>query len=221
MSKIIFVVLISLLLFSCNKKSSKVDQDQIFQNYSFSYNDDYFECSAYASFLEGDENGEALKLNKKSEVSLNGDKVSGKNTFYGRSFQDQLSNATFIYTNNSGDKFTNLLEISNAISLGTYTELNTNDTTFWSWEGEAIDTNETAYLIFTNKTNSSKTLAIPQPEIGANYFLITPSLLSSLPKETTKVEIKRQKITKQGNFGKAGGKITSTFEGRYLYVELF
>ncbi|MBK6527982.1 MAG: hypothetical protein IPG07_21980 [Crocinitomicaceae bacterium] len=68
----LLLTLLLIVLVACNKKSSKVDQANVFQRYEMTYNPDETETTFSAQFSKKKENGRLLKLDGSSSVTVNG-----------------------------------------------------------------------------------------------------------------------------------------------------
>jgi len=206
---------------SCKKDSSEVDQEQIFQSYTMTYDEDANETTVYARFFEEKLNGKALELSNGSTVSMNGTVMKKSGTSYYTTVSGNLALASIIFTDTEGKKYTNTISKVSYIANEATNYQDNSFTDYWYWNGSQIAAGETVKLVFTNVDDTSISASFEENVVGRSYVTMPYSSLSTLPAGDAKVEISRTKTINTGDFSSVGGKIVVSYKALYNYVEIY
>lgn len=212
MNKLIVVLFLLSLLVSCNKKSSKLDQEKIFQRLEMKYDADENVTTFSAQFSRKRESGRLLKLDGNSSITLNGQPMEFLGAGYSLKFDGIIDTGVFVYTNNEGEVFTNTVTAVDEISNGyLYYIYKSNSTNTWSFLGDPIYFGEEVTIQLVNQSDLSSSSKSTSSEIGSNAVTITSSDLESLVAGYANATTIRRNINEAGNFTSAGGVIISSY----------
>lgn len=210
--KYTFLLLAGLLLFgSCNKKSSRVDQAEVFQRLQMTYDADENKTIFSAQFSRKKENGKVLKLDGGSSVTVNGQSMEFLGVAYSLKLDGLIDTGVFVYTDNDGKSYTNVVTAIGGISNGsTYNIYKTNSQNEWTFGGNPIQTGEEVSVEFVNQSNAGSSARSRSTAEGATSIIITSYDLENLELGYATATTIRTKSIETGNFSAAGGLIVSS-----------
>lgn len=206
---LLFISLFFLL--SCNKDTSKIDQDKIFQSYEMTYDEDNGQTSFYASFHKENAEGKVLPLGKNSTITINGEPMNRLKKTYGKTFEGQLTSGTFVFTDEDGKTYTNTIMPAQPISNGTQTHVNSGVNTYWHFDGAPIGSGEAVTVYIYSYADEGGSSVSKSTEAGATSVLLRVADMSTLVSGQGILSIKRSVTFTNGNWTNAGGKKVSNY----------
>lgn len=206
MNKLVFLIAVT-VLFSCRKENSeKVNQDEIWADYRLIYNGDADQTYARASFKHEGEFGEALILSSKSEIKVNDKEPALMSGFrwYETIFSGVQSSVNFSYTDLDDNSFQNNISLAPSIEVPDVDSIFNDSTTYLTWVGDEIKTNETIWLVVFD--SSITTVPVLQTDtIGNNSIALSTDSLNVLKSDSVTIHFERW-FKQDVNSTTAGGK---------------
>ena len=184
MNKIIcfFVLSILISLISCRKENSeKIDQNEIWSEYSLIYRSDINSTFARARFLHQDNQGQNIKLSNKSSIRINDEIPYYNNTFawYEKIISGKESVVDFYYSDLDGKEYKNKVEILGGAELPEIDSIYKDSLYYFPWEGDSLQDGEMV-LLFIDGNLKNKLPYVLIDSVGKNGIFIEPDSLSAL-----------------------------------------
>lgn len=200
-----------LALVACNKKSSRVDQDHIFQRYEMTYNADEDRTSFSAQFSKKKENGRLLKLDGSSSVTVNGQAMDFGGVNYYVKLDGLVDTGVFVYTDNDGNSYTNMVTAVSEISNGSVYIINKAFVPIdWWFDGIPNQAGEEVLVEIVSQGTDRTYSRSNTTETGATSITITRNDLENLELGYAYATTIRRRTIETGNFSAAGGVIISS-----------
>jgi hypothetical protein len=221
---IIILIIISSCASNETANSDKVNQSEIYQIYSVSYNAGDMELSARATFRFGGSNGTTLMLVNPSIVKFNTEEMPYKHgafsgTYYEINKQsDFIKNAVFYYKNNDKKTFDNSIKMQPIEIVDFPSKVDTTKNYSVTWTGLPVANGETVTLVLEDK--KYHTVSVSTNIVGAISIGFSPSDLKGLVGGSANIYISRKTDfpLKEGNH--LGGTIYSTYTSRKVGVSI-
>ncbi len=188
---LIFLVLI--VPFSCRKENSeKVNQDEIWTDYTLIYSGDLNSTYARVSFKHNDANGEGLVLSNKSEIKINNESPSFESTYrwYEKVYTGVQSSANFSYTNTDDKSFQNTVDLAPSIQLPEIDSIFKDSTVALNWVGDAITANELIAFVLIDEALDAK-LVLGSDTIGRDGVYLDKSKLALIASDSVTIHFER------------------------------
>jgi hypothetical protein len=226
--KIIYLFPLLVFLFSCaseNKKSDKINSEDVYQSYSINYDGEIayikaeFRIGAYWNRLETEKTGgEAVELVGPANVTFNGEKMNTDNSmftgaYYSLKKEGVLNgDVTWVWTDNAGKKYTNTAQV-NPIKLNEVS-CSLNEDMIVTWEGLPVQENETVNVTVEGSVNDKRVKTSEfTSKIGATSVSFSPEELKQYSGEAISVEITRKALVPVSNGTKEGGVMSIYYDG--------
>jgi hypothetical protein len=211
MKRTLLLLMLVFVLMACNKKSSKVEQSQIFQTLYISYNADENQTYFTAQFSKKKENGRLLELDENSSVTVNGQAMDFSGTVYNAKFDGVVDTGIFVYTDNDGNSYTNMVTSVGEISNGPIFNINkANAPIDWTFYGDPNVAGEEVLVEVVSQGSGRTYSRSNSTEIGATSITMTRSDLENLELGYATATTIRRRTIETGNFSSAGGLIISS-----------
>jgi len=202
--------------FSCDKEDSvDVNQNKIYCDYELFYNKNEDKTHAIARFRFGGPTGTLLELTDSTDasVSYNGD-VLPYNTWYGghhKEYAGQLVGGAFVYTNTSGDVYTNAVPVGDTIGFPVgFDTINKSVAQTLAWEGSVLAENQHVG-VFIGSWTWGEDAAFVQAGTGASDIVFGVTQMADLALGTSTVYMDRSTAVDISEGTTEGGRI------RYRY----
>lgn len=176
---LVAVAVFSLLSQSCQKAedSTDVNQDKIHQYLELYYNSHEDKTYCYAQFRFGNAIGTPLKLGGSAAVTVNGNGMTWNETLnvnrYEWTMTGKATTATFVYTDNDGNVFTNTVTLDDigfpTAGMDTISKSQAFDLV---WTGTALDTDDEVW-VYMNEDNEVNGALFKQANNGATSITLT------------------------------------------------
>lgn len=220
----IATALLSVLFFTACKKEASVniDQNRIYSDYEVTYSQMTNRTVSQAIFRVDSKSGKKIELTYPSRVGFNGENLAWRNL--GGVYESQRSgnhlNGSFTYLDIDQNSFENTGYVINPIDLPFgMNNISKNGNFFLPWTGAALQSGETVKVVISGGSQSgSKTFNATL--IGSSYISLDQYKLSNLVTGTAKIQIQREKTIALQQSSLAGGRITSTYEGRKITINI-
>jgi hypothetical protein len=210
--KLIHILLVSaLVLSSCKKKGSSIDQNKIFQSYEMSYDAGTNITTFYARFYENSENGKGLLLGETSSITVNGEKMNRNGATYVFNMAGEITVGSFIFTDANGKKYFNSLAGEQNISNDDQSSVDNNANTDWVFSGNPLNANETIFVLIDSYEENGGNSVSSTTDIGANHVQIMATDMVNLQPGSARIYTKRSSTLSSGNWTNAGGKKKSVY----------
>ncbi|MCH2224202.1 MAG: hypothetical protein MK066_05480 [Crocinitomicaceae bacterium] len=221
MKKILSFLFVAVALISCKKNSAKIDQREIYQKYTVSYDSNTNQTTFVANFNELKESGKSLVLSDNSSITVNGNNMTRTGSNYKLTSSGFITTGTFVFIDNDGNTFTNTASPAEYIANEYEDWINNNYTNYWTWQGGAIAPNEIINLRFVNTLDASQTISYFENTVGQTSLTMTAYSMNGFPENEARAEIDREKQIATGDFNIVGGKIISQYKGLDTYVQFY
>ncbi len=209
----LLLLMLVFVLMACNKKSSKVEQDHIFQRYEMTYNADEDRTTFSAQFSKKKENGRLLKLDGSSSVTLNGQAMEFGGVSYNLKFDGIVDTGVFVYIDNEGNSYTNSVSGVSEISNGSIFNITKSYAPIdWWFDGIPNQEGEEVLVEIVSQGSDRTYSRSNTTETGAASIAITRSDLESLELGYAYATTIRRRTIKSGSFSAAGGMIISSYK---------
>lgn len=219
------IAMISVLFFTaCKKESSiNVDQDRIYSNYNVVYDQHSNRTSVNATFRVDHNSGKKIELTYPSRVGFDGEAMSYKKLagYYDLSRPGYLLNGEIVYFDIDGKDFSNSGHNISGIDIPVgLTSISIGGNFFLPWAGGAIESGETVTVTISGGSQSSSK-SFTANSVGANYIVLDQFDLQNLELGTANIQIQRSVSSSLVQSNLAGGRITSTYKGRKVTINIF
>lgn len=221
MKKILSIAFVTLLVVSCKKDSSKVDQDKIFQEISCRYDAELNKTYVEVQFHEDNASGKALELSGSSNVTINGTQVDITVSAYSREFDGLITNIPIVFTDGNGKTFTNTVSPESAVSNDSDYYISKSTASSYIFGGSTVASGEVVSVKFTNNAESSSTATISQNQVGAGHIALTVSNMAGINLGVCSAVTTRTSTTSSGNFTSVGGTIKSVYSSTKSTKEIY
>lgn len=210
--KYTFLIVLSVItLYSCNKKSSRVNQAQVYQTLEMTYDPNVDQTIFSAQFSKKKESGKLLKLDGSSSITVNGQTMDFLGAGYNLKMDGSIDTGVFVYTDNDGKTYTNMVTAVPEISNGLVYNINKNNASVdWSFGGGPIQSGEEVSVEIVSQSNAGSSSRSTSTEVGATSLAMTSSELENLVVGFANATTIRSKKNEKGNFTAAGGQIISS-----------
>lgn len=218
------IALLSVLFFTaCKKEASiNIDQNRIYSDYEVTYDQMANHTIARALFRVDHNSGKKLELTYPARVGFNNENLAWRNLggVYDATRSGNHLNGSFTYFDVDGNSFINAGAIINPIDLPWgMNNISKNGNFFLPWEGAVLQSGETVKVIISGGSQSgSKTFTATA--IGSSYISLEQNKLNNLVTGTAQIQIQREKTTGLEQSNLSGGRITSTYKGRKVTVNI-
>lgn len=203
--------LLLIVLMACNKKSSKVDQANVFQRYEMTYSPDENRTTFSAQFSKKKENGRLLKLDGTSSVTVNGQPMDYGGVSYNLKFDGLVDTGVFVYTDNDGNSYTNSVTSVSEISNGSVFNITKSYAPIdWWFDGIPNQEGEELLVEIVSQGSDRTYSRSNTTETGATSITITRNDLENLELGYAYATTIRRRTIETGNFSAAGGVIISS-----------
>lgn len=177
-------------MLGCSADSNTISSEvPFYQDYKVTYNKSNNTLKAQATFRISNDEGKRLELKSPAKILCNG-KTSPwtrlDNYFYNWDFKGKVD-AKFVLTNNKEQTIENKIlssEINDVAIPDSFKTVKLNESTVFTWQGEALKENEYLRVELSQGTETSSLLSTDK--LGAKSIEITKGALSTLkPGEAT------------------------------------
>lgn len=205
--KLIHIILISaLVLGACKKKSSKIDQNTIFQSYEMTYDAGNNITTLYARFYENNEDGKTVILDENSSIKVFGENMTLNNDVYMISFYGEIAEGKFLYTDADGNEYFNTLPKEDEISNDEAGSIDNNTNTNWFFGGNVLGTGEVISAQIDSYEENGGNSESHTTEGGTDHVEIKATDMVNLQPGSARIYMKRTTTMSSGNWTAAGGK---------------
>ncbi len=192
MKKLILLVII-ITFISCRKENSeKVNQDEIWTDYSLIYNSEFDETHARASFKHETFDGEGLTLSNKSEIKI--DNIEGSYLssvrWYESIFSGVKSSVEFSYTDLDDNSFLNTVELAPSIDLPEIDSIFKDSTMLLNWIGDEIKKDELVAFVLLDE-NLEANCVIGSDTLGKSGVYLDEDKLSVIVSDSVTIHFER------------------------------
>ncbi|MCJ8292724.1 MAG: hypothetical protein HRT58_22590 [Crocinitomicaceae bacterium] len=220
----IAIALLSVLFFTACKKEASVniDQNRIYSDYQVTYSQVSNQTVTQAVFRVDHNSGKKIELTYPARIGFNGENLAWRNL--GGSYDATRSgnhlNGSFKYLDIDENSFENTGALINPIDLPFgMNNISKNGNFFLPWTGAALQSGETVKVVISGGSQSgSKTFNATA--IGSSYISLDQYKLNNLVTGTAKIQILREKTAALQQSNLSGGRITSTYKGRKITVNI-
>jgi hypothetical protein len=218
------IALVSVLFFTaCKKESSiNVDQNRIYSNYDVEYDQNSNRTSVNATFRVDHNSGQKIELTYPSRVEFDGERLSYRKMAgnYDLTRSGNALNRTVVYYDIDGNAFTNSGTLVTAIDIPVgLNSISKGGNFFLPWNGDALASGETITVTISGGSQSgSKTFTANT--VGQNYIILDEYKLNNLIAGTAQIQIKRERSESLIQSNLSGGRISSTYKGRKVTINI-
>lgn len=180
---------LSTLTQSCQEAedSTDVNQDRIHQYLELFYDEAQDKTYAYAQFRFGNAVGTPLKLSNTAVVTVEGNTMSWNDNFnlnrYEWEWTGKRSSATFVYSDNDGNSFTNLVTLNDIAFPATLDTISKDTAYNLVWVGAPLGADENVWVSI-NEDNEVNAATFQQDNQGASSITLTKDGLSKIDPST-------------------------------------
>ncbi len=218
------IALLSILFFTaCKKEASiNIDQNRIYSDYEVTYDQMSNQTVMQAIFRVDHNSGKKIELTYPARVGFNDENLAWKNL--GGSYRATRSgnhlNGSFTYFDVDENNFENTGSVINPIDLPFgLNNISKNGNFFLPWAGAALEPGETVKVVISGGSQSgSKTFTAAI--IGSSYISLEQYKLNNLVVGTAKIQVFREKTAGLQQSNLSGGRITSTYKGRKITINI-
>jgi len=218
------IAVLSILFFTaCKKEASiNIDQNRIYSDYEVTYDQMSNQTTSRAVFRVDSKSGKKIELTYPARVGFNGENLDWRNL--GGSYDSERSgnhlNGSFTYIDIDENSFQNAGSVTNPIDLPFgMNNISKNGNFFLPWTGEAIQPGETVTVVIDGGSQSgSKTFTATA--VGSSYISLEQYRLNQLVTGTARIQIQREKTEALQQSNLSGGRITSTYKGRRITINI-
>lgn len=221
MKKILSLALVTLMVVSCKKDSSKVDQDKIFQEITCTYDAELNTTKVSIHFHEDNIDGKSLELSGDSKVTVNGTVADRSGSIYSLTLTGLVNNVPVVFTDIDGKTFTNSVNPESSISNDTDYYITKTAASSYYFGGNAVATGETVTVKFVNNADSDNSASISQTSVGAYHIALTSTNMSGINYGLATATTTRQSSISTGNFTSVGGIIKSSYSSTKSVKEIY
>ena len=178
-------VALSSLTQSCQKAedSADVNQDKIHQYLELFYDEAQDKTYAYAQFRFGNAIGTPLQLANAASVSVEGSTMSWNDNFnlnrYEWEWTGKRNTATFLYTDNDGNTFTNTVTLNDIGFPMTLDTISKDSAYNLVWMGDPLGADEDVWVSI-NEDNEVNAATFNQNNQGATSITLNKAGLSKI-----------------------------------------
>jgi hypothetical protein len=218
------IAVLSVLFFTaCKKESSiNIDQNRIYSDYEMTYDQMANQTVVQATFRVDHNSGNKIELTYPSRVGFNDQNMAWRNLGgrYEDTRQGNLLNGRFTYFDVDQNSFSNTGPVVNPIDLPFgINNISKNGNFFLPWTGAVLQSGETVTVtIRGGDQNGTETFTANA--IGSSYISLDQFRLNRLEVGTARIQIQREKTTSLQQSNLSGGRITSTYKGREVLVNI-
>lgn len=218
------IAIISVLfLTACKKEASvNIDQNRIYSDYELVYDQESNQTTTSAIFRVDHNSGKKIELTYPSRVGFNGEALAYRKMVgqYDNVRSGNNLNGAFNYFDNEQKEYSNPGSMINPIDIPFgMNSISRSGNFFLPWNGAALQSGETVQVIISGGSQSgSKTFNATA--IGSSYIVLDQYQLNNLVAGTATIQISRQKTTSLQNSNLSGGRITSTYKGRKVNINI-
>ena len=218
------IALMSLLFFTaCKKEASiNIDQNRIYSDYEVTYDQMSNQTTSQAIFRVDHNSGKKIELTYPARIGFNDENLAWRNLggYYNVKRSGNHLNGHFTYFDVDDNSFINTGAVVNPIDLPFgMNNISKNGNFFLPWTGEALQSGETVKVIISGGSQSgSKTFTATA--IGSSYISLEQYKLNQLVAGTASIQIQREKTSALTQSNLSGGRITSTYKGRKVTVNI-
>lgn len=218
------VALLSILFFTaCKKEASiNIDQNRIYSDYEVTYDQMSNQTVTQVIFRVDHNSGKKIELTYPARVGFNDENLAWKNL--GGSYHAKRSgnhlNGSFTYIDIDENSFENNGAVINPIDIPFgMNNISKNGNFFLPWTGASLQSGETVKVVISGGSQSgSKTFTATA--IGSSYISLEQYKLNDLVAGTAKIQIFREKTAGLQQSNLSGGRITSTYKGRRITINI-
>lgn len=218
------IALLSILFFTaCKKEASiNIDQNRIYSDYDVVYDQTSNQTTAQAIFRVDSKSGKKIELTYPARVGFNDENMDWRKLggYYVSKRSGDFLNGSFTYIDVDENSFENLGVGINSIDLPFgLNNISKNGNFFLPWTGAALQSGETIKVKISGGSQSG-TKTFNASLIGSSYISLDQYKLNDLVTGTAQIQIQREKITGLQQSNLSGGRITSTYKGRKITVNI-
>lgn len=221
-------VLISALLSGCFSTdvsdSNDVNQEKVYQRYKVFVKEDADDVECEAMFRFDSQYGNTLRLTAKSNVSVNGFKLSGDKRFLlGYVYETKIRKAdnytySFVYTNNEEKSYANSIVVKPVfLSKSVPQKISKSEKLRIDWDGEKLSKGEELILQIT--VNDTSHLSVKVDRRNKQFRLNSSDFSGFAPGPGT-MKIERSVKYNVSESNSAGGKIAGKYFTKSVNFEL-
>lgn len=212
-----------LFLTACKKEASvNIDQNRIYSEYELVYDQESNQTTTSATFRVDHSSGKKIELVYPSRVGFNGEALAYRKMMgqYDNVRSGNNLNGSFKYFDNDQKEYTNASgEISPIDIPFGMNSISRNGNFFLPWNGAALQPGETVQVtIGGGSQTGSRTFNATA--IGSSYIVLEQNQLNNLVAGTATIQISRQKTAGLQNSNLSGGRITTTYKGRKVQINI-
>jgi len=217
----ILLIIIPVVLFSCKKRSQKLEASEVYQSYTMSYDENDDKTTYTVMFRKKDSDGKIVKLTKGANVSVDGHTMERNGINYTHSISGLDTLATFIFTDNDGNIYTN--EVTDARYIGNdyHYYIPKSSSFYWDWLGAEIWVNESVELDFRSNVDDGTGNSYSSAALWDEEITISATSMTDITVGEANAEIRRVYTNPTGEFSAAGGIAKSEFIGLTNIVEFY
>ncbi len=218
------IALVSVLFFTaCKKENSiNIDQNRIYSNYTIEYDQHSNQTSVKATFRVDHNSGKKIELTYPSRVGFDGESMSYRKIMGQYDFKrsGNAMNRPITYYDIDGKEFSNSGQNISGIDIPIgLNGISKGGNFFLPWNGGPIALGESVIVTISGGSQSgSKTFTVNS--VGANYIILDQFKLQNLVAGTATIQIKREVSNSLMQSNLAGGRITSTYKGRKITINI-
>lgn len=211
----IFLLMATVLLVSsCTKEdSNNVNQDKIWAEYYFEYNDNTGITSARAVFKFSSATGTLLQLNDSAKVTFNGDTLTYNAIlgYYEKQYPSFIDSGSFAYTDLDHHTFTNPVQMVPTTSIPDIETISKSSAYSFAWDGSALTNNERVNVTFSSTANN-QVRVFTTSNVGATSVLFPIDQMAQLGVGPYgKIQMERLRNPQLSMGTSAGGIITCKY----------
>ncbi len=137
-----------LVLDSCKKKSTDIDQDKIWAHYEIYYDQNQDVTWARTKFKFGNALGSAIQLTAPATITFNGSALIYQSSTeqYEKVFQGFVSGGTFTYADKNNTIYSNSISYIKPIGFPAIDTIHKTNSYTLTWIGDSLATNESVNL---------------------------------------------------------------------------
>lgn len=226
-TSLLLVVAIALAMLnqSCQKAedSTDVNQDKIHQNIELQYNSAEDKTYATVQFRFGNAIGTPLELKGTAEVTVDGNTMTWNESFnlnrYEWSTTGKMTNATFVYTDNDGNTFTNTATIDDIAFPTSFTTISKAQAYDLAWVGAPTDTDDEVW-VYLNEDNEANGALFKQTNNNATSITIDKAGMAKIDPSTITVWMDRNNKPPINQATSSGGIINGQYRAIATGVNL-
>lgn len=218
------IALLSVLFFTaCKKEASiNIDQNRIYSDYNVEYNQATNQTSTVAIFRIDHASGKKIELTYPARVGFNNESLAWHNMggTYSSSQSGNMLHGSFTYYDVDQNTFINAASNVNSIDVPYgLNSISKGGNFFLPWTGAVLQSGETVKVIINGGSQSSSR-TFNATAIGSSYIVIDQNQLNGLVVGTANIQIQREKTTSLQQSNLSGGRITSTYKGRKVNINI-